>query len=550
MHTHDAPVRFRRFLLPIALLFLASAAMRWQWRDERSVISNVEASYHVLLTVEAMDQTPIAEHRFLPIVTLGRSLDRDVAFGSSVRGPNGVYYYTSFPPLGFVAPWAFFRVTHLAPTIGHLMLFNLVIHLVATILLALLVSESLAALDVEAATHKLVVLLSAGTYLFTFEALYSHGIVYWHHSLFQVVWLAQLLAFARVLRATDAGLPIRRRNAALLLATGVIGPATEWTGYIANACLAGLCWWQSRTVARTSLRRLCLGLLAGAALAGIAFVGHFAWVIGVDPLIEALRARADARSTTHGTWMPLAKGYVESFGALLVFAAALFGAFLLAEGRRPSRRWISMLILAALLPLSENLLLAQHASTYHFDRLKALIVLVALFSVLIALMPGAWQRPALFSWIFVLGWNFSHLKRTRTIGLFPPLATNEVLMKRVKSVARPCALYATDGFPRGWAELTLGGNIYEDVPNVDSLRALVASRHACQGLYFTVARDPGEAMFVWRRATIYDPASNRVDTLEWSPPRRLHPVAPSSVSISEGSTNFKAPARTAARSMP
>jgi len=79
MHTHDAPVRFRRFLLPIALLFLASAAMRWQWRDERSVISNIEASYHVLLTVEAMDETPIAEHRFLPIVTLGRSLDRDVA---------------------------------------------------------------------------------------------------------------------------------------------------------------------------------------------------------------------------------------------------------------------------------------------------------------------------------------------------------------------------------------------------------------------------------------------------------------------------------------
>jgi len=62
MHTHDAPVRFRRFLLPIALLFLASAAMRWQWRDERSVISNIEASYHVLLTVEAMDETPIAEH--------------------------------------------------------------------------------------------------------------------------------------------------------------------------------------------------------------------------------------------------------------------------------------------------------------------------------------------------------------------------------------------------------------------------------------------------------------------------------------------------------
>jgi hypothetical protein len=534
MHALGAqPVRFRRFLLPILLLFVASAAMRLSWRDDRSVVANIEASYHVLLTVEAMDQTPIAEHRFLPIVTLGRPLDRDVAFGASVRGPNGVYYYTSFPPLGFVAPWAFFHLTHLTPTIPHLMWFNFAIHLVATLLLALLVSEAIAALRVDRATQWWLVLLAAGSYLFTFEALYSHGIVYWHHSLFQVVWLAQLLAIARVFRSVDNNAPIRRRDAALLLITGILGPATEWTGYIATGSLAILCWWRSRTAAREPLRRLSIGLLAGAALAGCAFIGHFVWVIGFDPLLEALRARAGARATTPATFKALGAGYLESFGALLMFGAALVGGYLLAVGRRPSARWVTILLIAAVLPVSENLLLAQHASTYHFDRLKTLITLVALFALLIAMMPDAWRRPALLSWMFVLGWNLSHLTRTRTIGMFPPLATNDALMKRVKEVARPCAVYATDGFPRGWAELTLGGNIYEDVPNVDSLRSLVANRHACQGLYFTVARDPGEAMFVWRRATVYDPASNRVDTLDWSPPRRLRA---SSTSASVGSS--------------
>ena len=534
---HDAqPVRFRRFLLPILLLFAASAAMRWSWRDDRGVVSNIEASYHVLLTVEAMDRTPIAEHRFLPIVTLGRPLDRDVAFGSSVRGPNGVYYYTSFPPLGFVAPWAFLRATHLSPTIDHLMLFNLGIHLVATLLLALLVSEAVAALDVERPTHDLLVMLAAASYLFTFEALYSHGIVYWHHSLFQVIWLAQLLAFARVSRGADSGTPIRRRDAAMLLATGALGPATEWTGYIATATLAGICWWRSRSVARESLRRLSIGLIAGAAVAGFAFIAHFVWVIGFDPLVDALRARAEARSTAHASLAALGRGYLESFGSLLIFAGAVVAAYLLAAGRRPFARWAVMLLVAVVLPLSENLLLAQHATTYHFDRLKTLIALVALFALLIALMPRTWQRPALFTWIFVLAWNFSHLTRTRTIGLVPSLATNDALMTRVQRVARPCAIYATDGFPRGWAELALGGNIYEGVPNVDSLRALVANRHACQGLYFTVARDPGEAMFVWQRATIYDPASNRVDTLDWSPPRRLHPRAEASASIGDNSS--------------
>lgn len=56
-----------------------------------------------------------------------------------MRGPRGVYYYTSFPPLGFVAPWAFFRVTGLAPSIEHLLVFSLVIHLVATFLIAFLI---------------------------------------------------------------------------------------------------------------------------------------------------------------------------------------------------------------------------------------------------------------------------------------------------------------------------------------------------------------------------------------------------------------------------
>jgi hypothetical protein len=529
------PVPFRRFLLPILLLFLASATMRWQWRDDRSVISNIEASYHVLLTVEALDRTSIAEHKFLPIVTLGRALDRDVSFGASVRGPNGIYYYTSFPPLGFVAPWAFFRVTHLTPTINHLMLFNFGIHLAATLLLALLVSEGVATLRVDRGTHSWIVMLAAASYLFTFEALYSHGIVYWHHSLFQLIWLAQLVAFARVFRAVDANAPIRRRDIVLLLVTGVLGPATEWTGYIATGTLACLCWWRSGTAAREPLRRVSLGLFAGATLAGLAFIGHFAWVIGFDSLIEALRARAGARSTAHASVKALGAGYVQSLGALLVFGGSVVAAYLLAVGRKPSMRWVSMLLVAAIVPLSENLLLAQHATTYHFDRLKTLMVLVALCALLIAMLPRTWQRPALFSWIFVLAWNFSHLTRSRTIGVSPPLATNDALMKRVTQVARPCALYATDGFPRGWAELTLGGNIYEDVKNLDSLRALVARRHACQGLYFTVARDPGEAMFVWRRATVYDPALNRVDTLDWAPPRRPRrpPVA---VSVSDGSS--------------
>ena len=39
-------------------------------------VTNIDASYHVLLTVRALNETPASIHHFLPTVTLGRELDR------------------------------------------------------------------------------------------------------------------------------------------------------------------------------------------------------------------------------------------------------------------------------------------------------------------------------------------------------------------------------------------------------------------------------------------------------------------------------------------
>jgi hypothetical protein len=513
------PLAFRRLVLPILALFAISAAIRWSWRKE-PIVGNIEASYHVLLTVEAMDQTPVSVHRFLPIVTLGREQDRDVQFGSSVRGPGGIYYYTSFPPLGFVAPWAFFKVTRLSPSIEHLMLFNLGIHLAATLLLALLVYEGVREMEIDPATHGWIVVLSAATYLFTFESLYSHGIIYWHHSLFQVVWLTQLIVAARVFRAAERGDPLRRADVVTLLVASALGPAVEWTGYLASASIAVLCLWRGRRIQRRELGRVGAGIIVATAIAGIAFVAHFTWVIGLDPLIAALRARAGARSTAHASLTQLAAGYRESFGLLLGFGAATIAFYAIAIRRRPPA-WAVALWVVAAFPLRDNLVLAEHATVYHYDRLKALVPLVGSLAGAIALMPGAIQRRAVVVWLAVLGWTVSGMTSSRKIGVAPPLATNDSLMVRVRSRARPCALFATNAMPRGWVELTVGGNTFEGVPDVDSLQQLVASRRACQGLYFETGRAPGEEMYVWQRAMIFDPGSGSVDTLDWSAPKKF-----------------------------
>jgi hypothetical protein len=512
-------VRVRRLLLPITLFFALSVAVRLWRYDERLVPSNIDATYHVLLTVRAMNETPIAVHRLLPIVTLGRPLDRDVRFGDAVRAPNGIYYYTSFPPLGFVAPWAFFRVTRLSATPRNLMLFNFGLHYAATLLLALLVAEALAGLapDLDGDTQRLVVLLGAVTYLFTFEALYSHGIVYWHHSLFQVVWLAQLVALARILRATSCAHPPRRLDVALLCLLSVIGPSVEWTGYFADAATAGVLWWRGRHDAAT--RKLAPAVLAGGCLAAIAFVAHFASVIGLGPLAAALRARAGARSAAHASLVALGAGYVESFGAMLPFVVAVIAVYTRWGDRRIPARVVALLA-AAGLPLVENLVLAEHATTYAFDRLKVLVAIVLIIAVLSVRLTATARQRVLFAWMAVLAWNAAHLGTSRLHVVRPALSSNDALMRRLDAIARPCAIYATNAVNRGWVELTLGANAYESVPRLDSLRALVAARGACQGVYLPISLDAGESIYVWRLAAIYDPAEARVDTIPGTAHRR------------------------------
>jgi hypothetical protein len=508
--------RFRTLVPAILVLFAISAAFRWSRREE-AVVDNIDASYHVLLTVRALNETPAAVHHFLPIVTLGRAFDRDVPFGATTRGPLGIYYYTSFPPLGFVAPWAFFRITKLAPNIEHLLVFNLAIHLVATLLLALLIHESATSLDGKRATHAALVLLAAATYLFTFEALYSHGIIYWHHSLFQVVWLTQLIAAARVFRAADNGAALARRDVTMLLAASVYAPAVEWTGYLTSAVIAWRCDSRGVTTGRRELRRLGAWVLVCPVAAGIAFVIHFASVIGMAPLLDGLRARAHARSADFGFILRLGKSYVDSFGALVVLVPVALGVYVTTVRRRPAT-WIVTLIIVAALPLVENVLLAEHATSYHFDRLKALIPIVMVAAISIALLPARLQTRLLVVWLLVVGWNVKDLRRSRTIGASIPKAANASLMRRVRAVAKPCAVYATNVEARGWVELSFGANAYENILTVDSAASLVRARGACQGLYFRVARDLGQDMYVWRDVLVIDPSTGAVERIDLATP--------------------------------
>jgi hypothetical protein len=484
-------------------LWIASAALRLAMYDSRENVANLDATYHVLLTVRALQETPASTHRFLPLVTLGASPERGIPFGSTIPDANGLYYYASFPPAGFLAPYVFFAITHLPLTPFALMLFNLGVHLAATILLCVLVRDALVFLCVSEMRRNAAVLLSAATYLFSTESLYGHGIIYWHHSLFQVAWIAQLVFLARLLRERETGV-VSRRTTIGLLATSFLGPSIEWTGYLCDATIAAALWW----IDRRSLRRLALGVLAAAVLAGALFLVHIASVVGMTPVVDALRHRFTERSAAHGSLVQLAIEYFHSFSLLpllaLIALFSLFSLFVKGEERLPKA--VVVLLVVATVPLIENLLLMQHATQYGYDRLKALIPICLVLGLALVRAQPMLRRGIAVAWVLLIGANIAY-RADRTRDISSVLANDGAVLRALDRVTKPCTIFAVPSYARAWVYLTVGHNVAERVPNADSLRALTIRHGACQGVLLT-GDVLGNQIYDWRGAVVFDPPNS------------------------------------------
>lgn len=78
-----------------------------KYRDGEIDYLNSDATWHTLLTVSAYEETPVRDHLFLPIVSFGKEDDKNIPWGSTIPDDKGNYYYTSFSPAGYFAPWFF-----------------------------------------------------------------------------------------------------------------------------------------------------------------------------------------------------------------------------------------------------------------------------------------------------------------------------------------------------------------------------------------------------------------------------------------------------------
>ncbi len=499
---------YRGLVAPIVVLWILSVLLRLQTYDPRENVQDLDATYHVLLTVQALREAPPSVHHYLPIVNLARSPQQNLNFGSTVPDARGNRFYTSFGSIGFLVPYAVLGAFHADANPQNLMAMNFAIHLLATLLLALLVYEALGASAISPELRGTATLLTACTYLFSIETLFSHGLIYWHHSLFQPVWMLQLLFFLRVLRRWEGGEGATRAQLAGLIVTSVLGPSIEWTGYIANLAIAGWLWWYARDSsadpARRTPRRLAIAVIAGALLAGVTFLAHFALTIGIRPLVLALGKRAVARDAAAGSLWGLVRGYYRSF--LLLPLLALAAPLCV---RAQSRRWpdvpepLLALVVVAAIPLVENLVLMQHATEYTFDRPKAEIVLCVLLAIGLTQLRRGAQRAFAAAWIALVAANaIYHPGRTRDIS--ETLAHDRAVLDALQPVARPCALYAVTGYARGWVYLTLHTNVAERIANPEMLMRLARVRGSCQAILL-VGTSVGNEIYDWAGAVVFNP---------------------------------------------
>lgn len=487
--------------LLVLMAFAATFVWRWPDWDERTNVYNIEASYHVLLTMEALDRTPAASHRYLPIVSLGLPQDKHIAWGGAVLAPDGNAYYTSFFPAGFVVPYSLFKLFGAPFTLRNLALFNCALGFASALLFYLLALRIGHRLFPDNRGNSWNAALATTPLIFSNQALLSTGLLYWSQNVYQLVLTATCHAMVSLL---GGGRRERGAQAALLL-LAFIGPLLEWTALLTNGALVlALALVRNHVSARNRF-----GLAAGVAVAtllSLAFVAlHFASVIGLEPFLDALQARFAQRAFSHEP-LGLAFSYWRSFGFFLpLFAVAglLVLKRLVAFRDDLGRRIVLAVALILLGACMENIVLWQHASQFGFDRLKAGTLMGV--ALLVALSgSGGLLRLALQ--LAVAGCCLWGLRGySKELRAYPESSLlhrqNEMLRARIDAlVDRKCAVFATPDDVRGYTSLLFMRAVHEYV-SPDMFGALVASGKGC-GWVYLVRKKTGFDEYAYERALV------------------------------------------------
>lgn len=132
---------FNNKLLILFLLvgsLLIGVVLKLTWISRPLADGHEWNTAHTAITLENWKQHGMVSHRFVPMLGYSEVGDQGVPI-EALRTPadsEGLFYYISFPPLAFVMPYVFFRVTTFEPELA-IRIFNVALGIVAAVAAAL-----------------------------------------------------------------------------------------------------------------------------------------------------------------------------------------------------------------------------------------------------------------------------------------------------------------------------------------------------------------------------------------------------------------------------
>lgn len=355
--------RNQLLLIATAILMTISVSA-FKYRSGEINYYNSDATWHTLLTVEAYNETPISEHLFLPIITLGSQDDKYITWGATLPDEKGNYYYTSFSAAGYFLPWLFMRIFKLPVTEQSLYLFNSFLFAVSSGLWTWFIYK----LYMKSTEVMTITVIGMFTYIFSPEILHGMGIVYWHQSVMQVTLLLQIIAYYKM-RQSD-----RNVTKSVFYFLALLNPYIEWTGYIVNVgfALADLIFhWKINR--KTALIRACIIGIISAMSFGM-FALHYILRVDARVFFWTIKSRFLDRSIVDASEMTdVFGGYFKSFLYLWILLGGLI-IWSFIKNKKLELRY-GMLMFVMTFPVIENIIMKEHAISYSYDRMKGIYIL-------------------------------------------------------------------------------------------------------------------------------------------------------------------------------
>jgi hypothetical protein len=433
---------------------------------------NVGTTYHVQMTVLALDGSAVKAHSLLPVVTLGRPQDRRIPWGATVPNHEGYYFYTSFLPPAFLVARAYIDGFGLTGRAQDYYGLNLILSAAAAALVFFLARAL-------ATPSPVATLLAFGlTVAFGLqpEIVHAYGIVYWACQLWLPVFLLQLLVLYRALKGEHV-------SVAVMAALALFSCLTEWAGYIANFAMAAALLAHARAggagksdiPGAARLRRLAYAVSGAVVLAGITTLVWFSTQINLLDAVHGVVRSAGGRSILGGGgqrwWKPalLIAGYLASAGPLLLAACCVMRPLISA-----ARSWIGSMrqrttvepaltiVAVAVATLSENVLLMQHAIEFTFARLKVIAILTLILAYFIPrrLSSGASQAAVVALVVLSAAWLAAFQPITYPVARPAYMESNERFAATLaKEPTSRSALYAGTGVHLGYLPALFHANL-------------------------------------------------------------------------------------------